>query len=94
MYFRTTVFALCSIVSVCVSQNGVIFQIVFNFSRENDNMVPTVERIEDIDTVELGEGPHWDADTQSLYFVDIFGTAIHKYVPATKQHTKAVIGEY
>ncbi|XP_044267326.1 regucalcin-like isoform X1 [Tribolium madens] len=45
-----------------------------------------------VESVELGEGPHWDAETQSLYFVDIYGKAIHKYVPATKKHTKAVIG--
>lgn len=56
-------------------------------------MPPKVERIEEIEIVELGEGPHWDAESQSLYFVDIFGKAIHKYVPATKKHTKAVIGE-
>lgn len=55
-------------------------------------MAPKVEKIADIETVELGEGPHWDAETQSLYFVDIFGKSIHKYVPATKKHTKAVIG--
>ncbi|XP_967668.2 uncharacterized protein LOC656019 [Tribolium castaneum] len=53
-------------------------------------MAPTIERI--VDSVELGEGPHWDAATQSLYFVDIFGKTIHKYVPVTKKHTKAVIG--
>ncbi|XP_023312824.1 regucalcin-like [Anoplophora glabripennis] len=55
-------------------------------------MAPKVERITEIETVELGEGPHWDAETQSLYFVDIFGKSIHKYVPVTKKHTKAVIG--
>lgn len=56
-------------------------------------MAPKVERITEIETVELGEGPHWDAETQSLYFVDIFGKSIHKYVPATKKHTKAIIGK-
>lgn len=56
-------------------------------------MAPKVERIQDIETVELGEGPHWDAETQSLYFVDIFGEAIHKYVPRTRKHTKAIIGK-
>ncbi|RZC37252.1 SGL domain containing protein [Asbolus verrucosus] len=53
-------------------------------------MAPKVERI--IDSVELGEGPHWDVESQSLYFVDIYGKAIHRYIPATKKHTKAVIG--
>lgn len=51
----------------------------------------SVERIGE--SVELGEGPHWDADTQSLYFVDIFGKSINRYVPATKEHTTAVIGK-
>ncbi|CAH0557444.1 unnamed protein product [Brassicogethes aeneus] len=56
----------------------------------NSKMAPVVERV--VDSVHLGEGPHWDVSTQSLYFVDIFGKAIHKYVPSTKKHTKAVIG--
>lgn len=54
-------------------------------------MPPLVEPV--VESVELGEGPHWDADTLSLYFVDIFGSAIHKYTPANNAHTKAVIGK-
>ena len=55
-------------------------------------MAPIVERIPEIPNLELGEGPHWDANTQSLYFVDIFGKTIHKYVPSTGQHGKAKLG--
>ncbi|CAG9833817.1 unnamed protein product [Diabrotica balteata] len=58
------------------------------------NVNPTVERLEEISTTELGEGPHWDVETQSLYFVDLFGQAIHRYVPATRQHTKAVLDTF
>lgn len=36
----------------------------------------------------IGEGPHWDEDTQALYFVSIDEKAIHKYVPETGLHTK------
>lgn len=54
-------------------------------------MTPTIEVI--TERVTLGEGPHWDVATQSLYYVDIFGQAIHRYVPATNTHTKAVIGK-
>jgi len=32
----------------------------------------------------LGEGPHWDAKTKQLYYVDLLGKAIHRYDPATK----------
>lgn len=53
-------------------------------------MAPVVERV--VPSIEIGEGPHWDANTQSLYYVDVFGKAIHRYVSATKKHTKAVIG--
>lgn len=55
-------------------------------------MSAVVERIGE--SVQLGEGPHWDVDTQSLYFVDIFGKSVHRYVPATQKYTKAVIGKY
>jgi len=51
-------------------------------------MAPVVERIPDIPTLKLGEGPHWDVKTQSLYLVDIFGKAVYKYVPSTGQTTK------
>lgn len=54
-------------------------------------MAPKVEPV--VESVELGEGPHWDVDSESLYFVDIFGNSIHKYTPANKVHTKAVIGK-
>lgn len=52
-------------------------------------MAPTIERIGH--SARLGEGPHWDSDTQSLYFIDYFRKALHRYVPATKQLTTAVI---
>lgn len=42
--------------------------------------------------VHLGEGPHWDVDTQSLYFVDIIDSFICKYTPSTKKFSKAQIG--
>ncbi|ENN81656.1 hypothetical protein YQE_00966, partial [Dendroctonus ponderosae] len=54
-------------------------------------MAPIVERVTDIPVIELGEGPHWDIQTESLYFVDLFGKAIHRYVPRTGQCTKAEV---
>lgn len=57
-------------------------------------MAPEVARIKEIPNIELGEGPHWDIQTQSLYFVDIFGKAVHKYIPASGKHYKAAVGTY
>ena len=37
----------------------------------------------DLSPCELGEGPRWDAATQTLTFVDIAGYAIHAFRPAT-----------
>ncbi|KAF5269326.1 hypothetical protein FQR65_LT02628 [Abscondita terminalis] len=51
---------------------------------------PTVEVVTERAT--LGEGPHWDVKSQCLYYVDIFGQTINKFVPSTKTHTKAKIG--
>jgi sugar lactone lactonase YvrE len=42
----------------------------------------------------LGEGPHWDHNAQVLYYVDILGYAVHKYVPATNKRTTVKIGMY
>lgn len=33
---------------------------------------------------ELAEGPWWDAERQTLFFVDGFGRTIHEYAPAAK----------
>ncbi|KAJ8918474.1 hypothetical protein NQ315_008171 [Exocentrus adspersus] len=55
-------------------------------------MVPHIERI--AENCMLAEGPHWDKETQSLYFVDIAGQAIYRYVPATKKVTKASTGAH
>ncbi|GFG33757.1 hypothetical protein Cfor_05109 [Coptotermes formosanus] len=41
----------------------------------------------------LGEGPHWDHNAQVLYYVDILGYTVHKYVPATNKHTTVKIGD-
>lgn len=42
----------------------------------------------------LGEGPHWDERTKSLYFVDIDESTIHKYTPETDVHTYAKVGKF
>lgn len=51
-------------------------------------MGPKVEKIGD-KCFELGEGPHWDSQTNSLFFVDIFGKSIHKYTPSNGKFTEA-----
>ncbi|CAH0390011.1 unnamed protein product [Bemisia tabaci] len=35
----------------------------------------------------LGEGPHWDEKTKTLYYVDIVESAIHRYVPHKNEHS-------
>ncbi|XP_018569343.1 regucalcin [Anoplophora glabripennis] len=55
-------------------------------------MAPKIERI--LENFALSEGPHWDEDTQSLYFVDIVNQIINKYVPATKKLTTAATGAH
>ncbi|XP_025830554.1 regucalcin-like isoform X3 [Agrilus planipennis] len=52
-------------------------------------MAPIVERI--LENFLLGEGPHWDITTQSLYLVDISEKSIHRYDSVTKSHHHAVI---
>lgn len=54
-------------------------------------MAPVVERIPEIPISELGEGPHWDIDTQSLYLTDIVNNKIQKFNPSTGQYTFAIL---
>ncbi|XP_017785355.1 PREDICTED: uncharacterized protein LOC108568659 [Nicrophorus vespilloides] len=53
----------------------------------------SMKRVSIVGATELGEGPHWDQRTQSLYYVDIFGQTINKYTPATESHSKAKLDE-
>jgi len=39
----------------------------------------------------LGEGPHWRADKNEILYVDIFGKAVHRYVPSTGESGKVTI---
>ncbi|CAH2046714.1 unnamed protein product, partial [Iphiclides podalirius] len=59
--------------------------------RRNIKMAPQVTAV--TEPVTLGEGPHWDDKQQALYFVSIFDRSIHKYVPATKKHTRSVLDD-
>ncbi len=36
----------------------------------------------------LGEGPIWDSQNQRLYWVDLAGCRINRFVPATQEHTR------
>ncbi|KAF5301533.1 hypothetical protein FQR65_LT08837 [Abscondita terminalis] len=57
-------------------------------------MNPVIERIEEAGCCQLGEGPHWDSDTQSLYFVDCVKLSVNKYVPSTKQFTTTTLEKF
>ena len=34
----------------------------------------------------VGEGPIWDYENSTLYWIDIFGKEVHSYDPATGGH--------
>jgi sugar lactone lactonase YvrE len=42
---------------------------------------------------ELGECPLWSVGEQALYFVDIKGRALHRYLPATGEHHAVTMPE-
>lgn len=54
-------------------------------------MAPVVEKV--CEPVSLGEGPHWDAPSQTLYYVDIMGKKLFKYVPATKERAAVLLDD-
>lgn len=54
-------------------------------------MTPKIEKV--LSGFELGEGPHWDVETQTLYFVDSNKGTIHRYTPATKQYAQASLSK-
>ena len=42
----------------------------------------------------LGEGPHWDATRQRLWWVDILGSALHEFDPATGVDRSFLVGDH
>lgn len=44
--------------------------------------------------LELGEEPHWDNETQVLYFVDVKGKDLFKYDPQSGDITSLHFGKY
>ncbi|MFD2719625.1 SMP-30/gluconolactonase/LRE family protein [Hymenobacter monticola] len=42
---------------------------------------------------QLGEGPVWDAHTQTLLWIDLLGGDIHEFTPATGTHSTVSVGQ-
>lgn len=55
-------------------------------------MAVSVQKI--IEPLLIGEGPHWDEDTQALYFVGTNEQTIHKWKLETGVHTKTMLRVY
>ncbi|KAI4465926.1 regucalcin [Holotrichia oblita] len=51
----------------------------------------SIEIVKVTPKVTFGEGPFWDDETKSLYFVDVLGQSVSKYTPATESYSKARI---
>ena len=42
----------------------------------------------------IGEGPHWDATSQTLLFVDIVKGDVHRWNSVTKEDSKLHVGKH
>lgn len=41
----------------------------------------------------LGEGPVWDAASQTLFWVDVYNHRVHRFDPATGKTTTSIPGK-
>lgn len=57
---------------------------------ENDRILFIQQETE---PVEHSEGPHWSQEEEALFFVDISGHAVHKFVPHSKSHTSVKLND-
>lgn len=37
--------------------------------------------------LKIGESQHWNVESKALYYPDVHGNALHRYVPSTNEHT-------
>ena len=51
-----------------------------------------IEQVPDCCNV-LGEGPHWDIETQNLYLVDVFGKKLLRFDYAQQKVYRCEIGK-
>ncbi|XP_046742283.1 regucalcin-like [Diprion similis] len=53
-------------------------------------MAPNIKIVHN-EKLDLGEGPHWDHDTQALYYVNVMQSTIFKYEPRTEKITQVIV---
>lgn len=54
-------------------------------------MAPKIEPVGS--PVGLGEGPYWDDETQTLYFIDLFNHSMHSYKPSSNDFHSVNVGK-
>lgn len=54
---------------------------------------PTVEVVVKNSCTTVGEGPHWDDTSQSLFYVDVRSLDVHRWDSVTGQDTKVHLSE-
>ena len=57
-------------------------------------MAPVFEKVWECEGPSACEAPHWDAQAQCLYFVDLVGCKAVRYDPANNKATSAAFGEF
>lgn len=65
-----------------------------DFCRNPSATIEHVEEVAAAGAYELTEGPHWDIERQSLYFVNIYGCSIFRYDYAGDATYMALVGEF
>lgn len=53
-------------------------------------MSPNIEAV--TEPIEIGEGPFWSAEQQTLYYVGMVDGSVHSYNTVTKEHHSVKIG--
>lgn len=64
---------------------------IYREAHKSEHMHYKVERV--TESYGLSEGPHWDHQTQKLYFVDIYNQYVRRLDPATGDVTNSYIGK-
>lgn len=77
---------LGAVATVIVGLIVIVGIVIWSRSSKSTSPVPC------LGPIELPKAPHWNASRNSIYFVDVYQSVVHRFNPTTMEHKMAKVG--